>query len=103
VNAEDDREISGDQRPTNASFLPNDILIPEFGSMMTRVSGVAPEEVIVAQSSSDVNRIPRSVDLPGARDVEPKFGINQEMVAEAEVMQKVTQAVFEATDWYSLL
>ena len=103
VNAEDDRDVSGDQRRKNASFLPNDILIPELGPERTRVSAVAPEEVIVVQSSSDLSRVRRSVDLQGARDVEPILGINHEIVPETEVMQKVTQAVFEATDWYSLL
>ncbi len=103
VNAEDDREVSGDQRRKNASFLPNDILIPELGAERTRVSAVASEEVIVVQSSSDVSRVRRSVDLQGAREVEPILGINQEIVPETEVLQKVTQAVFEAADWYSLL
>ena len=103
MNAEDDREVSGDQRRKNASFLPNDILIPELGAERTRVSAVASEEVIVVQSSSDVSRVRRSVDLQGAREVEPILGINQEIVPDAEVLQKVTQAVFEAADWYSLL
>jgi hypothetical protein len=103
VNAEDDRDVSGDQRRKNASLLPNDILIPELGPERTRVSAVAPEEVIVVQSSSDLSRVRRSVDLQGARDVEPILGSNHEIVPETEVLQKVTQAVFEATDWYSLL
>jgi hypothetical protein len=103
VNTEDDRDVSGDQRRKNASILPNDILIPELGPERTRVSAVAPEEVIVVQSSSDLSRVRRSVDLQGARDVEPILGINHEIVPETEVLQKVTQAVFEATDWYSLL
>ena len=103
VKADGDRDTSGDQRQKIASLQLNDVLIPEFGPEMNRYSGAAPEEVIMVQSASDVSRILKSVDLPGAREVEPILGINQEIVPDAEVLQKVTQAVFEATDWYSLL
>ena len=99
VKADDDRN----QSRNLASFLTADLLIPELGPEMTRDSRVASEDVIVVQSASDVSRIPRPVDFRGAHDVEPKPGISQEVLAEPEVLQTVTQAVFETTDWYSQL
>jgi hypothetical protein len=99
VQADDDRN----QSRNLASFLPADLLIPELGPEMTRDSCAASEDVIVVQSASDVRRIPSPVDFRGARDVEPETGSSQEVLAEPEVLQTVTQAVFETTDWYSQL
>ena len=99
VQADDDRN----QNRNLANFLPADLLISELGPETTRDSRVASENVIVVQSASDVRRIPRPVDFSGARDEEPIPGVNQEMLAEPEVLQTVTQAVFETTDWYSHL
>ncbi|MFO1001023.1 MAG: hypothetical protein U0936_11825 [Planctomycetaceae bacterium] len=103
VKAADDRDTAGDQGQENASLLFTDVLVSEFGPEVSPVSVVVAEEDIEVQSASDVSRILMSVDLPGARDVDAIFGINQEMLAETDVPQKVTQAVFEATDWYSQL
>lgn len=103
VKADDDRKPFSDQIRNPASFLPSDLLIPAFGHEIAPVSGAAPEEITVVQTARDVRRILMSDDLPVARDVKPIPDINPERLAETDVLQEVTQAAFEATDWYSQL
>ena len=65
-----------------------DLLMPESGPEIAPDSGVASEDVIWVPTTIDVSRVLLFVDLAGARDIDPIFGINQELPAGKVSLQK---------------